>query len=111
MSLAPEYTLRGDLLNIIVANNELVARRDYPWIIQRAWSTLLGLAEASAASSVKDMRIRAMFLGENMPEKVFMDILDIFYRMGDVQMTGILACLVELDRRSEWIVCVRYDLC
>lgn len=96
-----DYTLRGDLLGIVTANNDLVTSRDCAWIVQRAWSTLLSLAEASAASSVKDMRIRALFLGEHMPEKVFMDILDVFFRMGDVQMTGMLACLVELDRRSE----------
>lgn len=100
IDLVSQYTLQGDLLSIITANSEIVKSRDCGWIIQRAWSTLFDLAEASAASSVKDMPIRALFLGESMPEKVFMDMLDIFFRMGDVQMTGVLACLVELDRRS-----------
>lgn len=102
MNIVPKYTLHGDLLGIITANNALVKDHDCAWIVRRAWSTLLALAEASAASSVKDMPIRALFLGESMPEKIFMDMLDVFFRMGDVQMTGILACLVELDRRSTW---------
>lgn len=102
ISLASQYTLQGDLLSIITANTGLVKSRDSAWLAHQAWSTLLALAETSTPSSVKDMPIRGLFLGESMPEKVFMDILDIFFRMGDVQMTGLLACLVELDRRSEF---------
>lgn len=100
MGLVSQYTLKGDLLSIITANTSLVKARDSAWLVQRAWSTLLGLAETSSPSSVKDMLIRGLFLGESMPEKLFADILDVFSRKGDVQMTGLLACLVELDRRS-----------
>jgi hypothetical protein len=100
-SLALQYTLQGDLLNIVTTNTELAKANDCSWLVRRAWSSLLGLAEASAGSTDENMPIRALFLGESMPEKVFMDILDVFFRLGDVQMTGILACLVELDRRSE----------
>lgn len=99
-NLAQDYTLHGNLLSIITANTETVMRKNCSWLVQQAWKSLLGLAEASTASSVKGMPIRALFLGESMPEKVFMDMLDIFFRLGDVQMTGLLACLVELDRRS-----------
>lgn len=104
MTLASQYTLQGDLLSIITANTVLVKTRDSAWLAKQAWSTLLALAETSTPSSVKDMPIRGLFIGESMPEKVFMDMLDIFFRMGDVQMTGLLACLAELDRRSELIL-------
>lgn len=73
------------------ANKQLVTT----WLVSQTWASLSALAEAG-----RDGRDLPLFSGGSLSEKLVLDIFDIFQELGDVQMLGMLSCIVESDRRG-----------
>lgn len=107
-ALSTHYTMHGPISSFISSNAlmiESIEDTKIPWIVKTAWASLEQLLEASLhASSAEendDHPSLPIILGEKLPEQMICDLLEIFLGLGDVQMLGMLACIIELDRRSE----------
>ena len=96
--LSTYYTLQGDIERNIMSNSEIALRKKASRLILSTWITLGSLISRKNAEHDLQGNI---ILGEPLAEKLCIDLLDIFCRLGDVQTLGVLACLLEQDRRSE----------
>ena len=103
LDLSSAYTLQGRQSSIIFKNARLVNdTRATSWLVKRAWNSLQTLSAASATgvNGSEASWEPALILGEKLPEKMVSDMLQLFLKLGDTQMLGMLACLLEMDRRS-----------
>lgn len=101
-SLSSLYTLQGHLPTIVQANCRAISKTDTTWAIKRTWTCLqtMLLAVDSEPLPFHPTRHGTLILGQSLSERLVMDMLDIFYKLGDIQMLGMLSCLLELDRRQ-----------
>ena len=83
-----------------MTNSEVALRMGATHLIVTTWVTLSSLLPHAGAAPDTTSNI---ILGEPLAEKLFINLLDVFCRLGDSQMLGILACLLELDRRSTFV--------
>lgn len=97
LRLSSSYSLLGNVEESIRTNAEAAVRLEAAQLVVTTWITLCSLVDSGKGASEDSPSI---VLGEPLAEKLFMNLLDIFSRLGDSQMLGMLACLLEMDRRS-----------
>ena len=105
MSLSSSYLLQGNLSSVIRQNARFVLENKTnaaSWLVKRAWNSLLGLLQTSASETYEEA-VQPIILGNPLLEKLILDMLELFLGLGDVQMLGMLACLIELDRRCRLV--------
>lgn len=103
VALSSIYLISGSLGQIARHNLMLVdelarsAKKQLvtTWLVSQTWASLSALAEAG-----RDGRDLPLFTRGSLPEKLVLDVFDMFRELGDVQMLGMLSCIVELDRRG-----------
>lgn len=98
--LASSYDLHDDLSRMIKINSALAEKSiSANWIIKRFWQTLSGLCDTVIASD-SDAR-KPLIIGQRLPEKIMLEVIHILAQLGDTQSLGMVACVLELDRRGE----------
>lgn len=96
--LASAYTFEGNLVEIVRHNaKQVITMNSSSEIVKQTWLTLQSLSRTLNQQETP----QAMIIGDKLPEKVLFDLLDTFTMLADTQTLGALACLLELDRRSE----------
>lgn len=113
--------MQGSLVQVIRRNAAALSQdKKASWLAKHLWDALMAIVRCESATHDSlyeqldndgkafprkvNLASRPLFLGEAMPERLLLDALDVFLAVKDVSMLGMLACVVELDRRGQSVV-------